>query len=136
MRRVAPREVPKVVRDAWPFDPKACDDCPAYCCKRPGMVLFTSVEFHMVAKLLDMRIDKAAAVNQVQPKAVDEVMVYLTKPGPCPFLNKKGKCRIYPARPAQCKGWPWWPGNVKSKKAWNQMRDDMPCKGMLEVKDE
>lgn len=40
----------------------------------------------------------------------------------CIFLTLKadgGKhCRIYPARPAQCMTWPFWPSNLTSPQSW------------------
>ncbi len=35
----------------------------------------------------------------------------------CIFL-KDNKCRVYGARPTQCKTFPWWPQNISSEKAW------------------
>tara|TARA_B100000029_G_C17477061_1_gene924160 strand:+ start:668 stop:1135 length:468 start_codon:yes stop_codon:yes gene_type:complete len=36
----------------------------------------------------------------------------------CLFL-KKNRCTVYKARPTQCRTWPFWPENMKSKK-WNK----------------
>jgi Fe-S-cluster containining protein len=33
--------------------------------------------------------------------------------GDCNFLKKKGRCRIYPVRPMQCKAWPFWTENLQ-----------------------
>ena len=38
--------------------------------------------------------------------------------GNCQFLNNK-KCSIYPARPTQCRTWPFWNENMNTKK-WNK----------------
>ena len=37
--------------------------------------------------------------------------------GDCCML-REGKCRIYAARPLQCRTWPFWPSNVSSPRAW------------------
>ena len=31
----------------------------------------------------------------------------------CPFLNEEGGCSVYPARPKQCRTWPFWLENLK-----------------------
>jgi Fe-S-cluster containining protein len=37
-------------------------------------------------------------------------------------------CSVYPARPLQCRTWPFWPENLGSKKAWKQA--GRKCHGM------
>ncbi len=39
--------------------------------------------------------------------------------GHCVFLNKEGKCNIYPVRPAQCRTYPFWPEILISEDKWN-----------------
>tara|TARA_B100001123_G_scaffold376189_1_gene442690 strand:- start:249 stop:689 length:441 start_codon:yes stop_codon:yes gene_type:complete len=41
----------------------------------------------------------------------------IRKNGECIFLKDK-KCTVYKARPTQCRTWPFWPENMKSK-VWN-----------------
>lgn len=38
--------------------------------------------------------------------------------GRCVFLDRQGKCRIYPVRPIQCQTYPFWPEIVNSSHAW------------------
>jgi len=40
------------------------------------------------------------------------------KNGECQFLEKK-RCSIYVARPTQCRTWPFWDENMKTK-IWNE----------------
>ena len=42
----------------------------------------------------------------------------IRKKGECIFLKNK-KCDVYKARPTQCRTWPFWPDNMKSK-IWNK----------------
>lgn len=54
----------------------------------------------------------------------------------CVFLKTDGKtgkrgCSIYPVRPRQCRTWPFWPENLKSRRAWNAAARYTPCPGMV-----
>lgn len=38
--------------------------------------------------------------------------------GRCVFLDAANRCRIYPARPVQCRSYPFWPEIVGSAASW------------------
>ncbi|CAK4655635.1 hypothetical protein AeMF1_001127 [Aphanomyces euteiches] len=45
----------------------------------------------------------------------------------CVFLDRKqvkGKaiCRLYNARPMQCRTWPFWPENLESRQSWESLK--------------
>lgn len=51
----------------------------------------------------------------------------------CVFLDResvvgKAVCGLYEARPMQCRTWPFWPGNLKSRDAW--ARAGRTCPGI------
>lgn len=53
----------------------------------------------------------------------------------CIFLDRKtvpGKavCSLYEARPTQCRTWPFWPENLRSRRTWEQVKLVTPCPGM------
>ena len=53
----------------------------------------------------------------------------------CIFLDResqpgKAVCSIYQARPAQCRTWPFWPENLRSKQTWDAVKRATPCPGM------
>ena len=48
------------------------------------------------------------------------------KTGACVFLEA-GRCRIYAARPRQCRTYPWWP-ELMSRTAWQ--REARRCEGI------
>ncbi len=52
----------------------------------------------------------------------------------CVFLDRrpdgKAACRVYRARPVQCRTWPFWPENLESPQAWEETRRRVPCPGM------
>jgi len=37
----------------------------------------------------------------------------------CPFLGPDLRCRVYAARPVQCRAWPFWEENLASPTAWS-----------------
>lgn len=54
--------------------------------------------------------------------------VRLNADGRCSFLDKAGKCRVYPVRPVQCRTYPFWPELVASKIAWG--KEARACEGI------
>jgi Fe-S-cluster containining protein len=53
----------------------------------------------------------------------------------CIFLDRnsipgKAVCGLYEARPEQCRTWPFWDGNLRSRKAWEETKKHVPCPGM------
>ena len=42
----------------------------------------------------------------------------------------KAMCRVYQARPAQCRTWPFWQRNLVSRDAWRRAAESTPCPGM------
>jgi hypothetical protein len=43
----------------------------------------------------------------------------------CYFFSN-GKCNIYPVRPTQCRTWPFWLSNVRTKADWAEVHEDCP----------
>jgi Fe-S-cluster containining protein len=53
----------------------------------------------------------------------------------CVFLDRESQpgkaiCSIYEARPVQCRTWPFWPENVRSRRTWERVKRNTPCPGM------
>ena len=42
----------------------------------------------------------------------------------------KALCRVYTARPAQCRSWPFWQRTLVSRDAWQRAAAETPCPGM------
>ena len=50
--------------------------------------------------------------------------------GDCIFLDPQTRgCSVYEARPTQCRTWPFWSSNLKTRKAWEQTCQDCPGAG-------
>jgi len=48
--------------------------------------------------------------------------------GRCILLDRDNRCRVYPVRPAQCRGFPLWPELLASKSAWKAAAER--CEGI------
>ena len=51
----------------------------------------------------------------------------------CVFLDResvpgKAVCRVYEARPLQCRTFPWWPVNLRSRRDWERLGRE--CEGV------
>lgn len=96
-----------------------CAQCGCCCSGEPGYVWVTAEEHRQIAKALGTRGGKLPA------KYIRRVGLRysLTEEpnGDCIFLERNGKavgCRIYDARPRQCRTWPFWSYNLKSPEYW------------------
>jgi len=47
--------------------------------------------------------------------------------GDCVLFDKATRrCKVYGARPAQCRTWPFWESNLRSPETWEETRRDCP----------
>ena len=93
----------------------ACQPGCTNCCRGSGFVYLTEGD-----------IPRAAAFIGMDPAAFEKRYVYRTrnlrrfrtpKQGRCPFLRDDG-CSIHPAKPTQCRLFPFWPEVIESQRAW------------------
>jgi hypothetical protein len=99
-----------------------CTGC-GTCCAGPGegYVWTTAKEIALIAEKLGI------SEAEMRRKYVRKVgggfsLVERADNRDCIFLVPDGdgcrKCRIYDARPRQCRTWPFWPGNLASPNDW------------------
>lgn len=102
-----------------PFD---CTEC-GKCCQTNGRVSMSPTEVHSAADLLNM--SQSDFVRQFASHTVEDSWIYLQEKTVenhtgCIFLNvDTNQCRIYEARPVQCRTYPFWPSILASPTAWN-----------------
>ena len=48
--------------------------------------------------------------------------------GDCVLLDEQG-CSSYPVRPAQCRAFPFWEANLRSRQAWEAVKERCPGVG-------
>ena len=53
--------------------------------------------------------------------------------GDCVFYDRAQGCTVYPARPPQCRTWPFWESNVQTPEAWQRTCEDCPGSGQGEL---
>ena len=81
-----------------------CRQCGA-CCRWPGDVRLEESDIAALAAFLGM--DEEAFIARHTKLARDRrALSLIEQPGTtrCEFLEGESRCRVYPARPAQCRG--------------------------------
>ena len=113
-----------VAADGLRFDCTLCGNC---CTGPPGAVWFNEEEGKVMAAKLGLdvatfleryarRLDKKWSLREQEIDGRFD----------CVFLDRdtpgKATCRLYEARPTQCRTWPFWPENLESRAAWEEAR--------------
>jgi len=112
----------------------ACTQCGNCCTGPPGAVWFTDDEGRGMAEKLGIGIDsfyrqyarkigsKWSLTERLVDGKYDCILLDRTTPKP--------SCSVYEARPSQCRSWPFWSENLKSREAWDRAKEKTPCPGM------
>jgi uncharacterized protein len=121
-------------RDGLRFSCTLCGNC---CTGPEGVVLFTAEEGRAMAAKLGLTEDAFLATYS---RRVGGPHRSLTEKktahgNDCVFLDResmpgKAVCGLYEARPSQCRTWPFWEGNLRSRRAWEATKKHVPCPGM------
>ena len=117
----------KWYRDGLKFSCTQCGNC---CSGAPGYVWATKEEIGRISEFLG-RSDGWLDSKHVRRVGVRYSLTERPD-GDCIFLKReKGKrtCSIYPVRPLQCRTWPFWNDNLRSKAAWDATHETL-CPGM------
>ncbi len=101
------------------------------CCQRPGDVFLTAADRDRIADHLGL---SSAAFEQRYCDHDDEGTLHLTNPAAdsCHFLLEDG-CAIHEVKPLQCRTFPFWPENVRSRKRWKGVGGYCPGVGAGEI---
>lgn len=105
-----------------------CTECGKCCTGTPGFVWVLKDEIIAMAEFLRLSLDifSEKYIRRIGSRyALKERMRGVDFD--CIFLEGK-RCAIYNSRPRQCKTFPWWPQNLKSKEAWQNVE----CEGISE----
>lgn len=85
--------------------PFACRRCGA-CCRWPGSVLLAEADIAAAAAALGLAEAEFIARHAVLARNRAQLTLREQPGGACEFLDARGRCRIYAARPRQCRDFP------------------------------
>ena len=106
----------------------ACLRC-GRCCRDPGeesYVFLRQGDLERLCDFLSMMARDFAASFLV---AVEGLLCLAGYDGDCIFLDEEKGCRVYAARPLQCRTWPFWPQNMETPAAWADTKARCPGVG-------
>jgi Fe-S-cluster containining protein len=111
--------------DGLKFDCSQCGDC---CTGAPGFVWVNKAEIAALAELVGMTVGEFEQENVRKVGIRKSLREYSN--GDCVFFDSELKqCGVYQARPRQCRTWPFWDSNLKSKQAWQETCEICPGSG-------
>lgn len=112
-------------RDGLRFRCTQCGDC---CTGAPGYVWVNRDEIAGLAALLEMEVEQFER-KYVRKVGIRKSLVEYSN-GDCVFFDGEArKCTVYGARPRQCRTWPFWDSNLRSKETWAETCEVCPGSG-------
>ena len=99
-----------------------CEQCGACCTGDPGAVYVNKDNLANIARFLSMEIVVLSKRHFYPFKNGFSIKEY--PDGSCHFYNNG--CRIYPVRPLQCRLFPFWFNNLRSRKQWFRVAKQCP----------
>lgn len=110
-------------KDGLCFSCTGCGDC---CTGSPGYVWLHKKDIQRLADYL--KISQEAFLRKYTKKVGSRItLLEDPKNFDCVFFKER-KCTIYPARPGQCRSYPFWPSVLRSKKSWEE--EASRCEGI------
>ncbi len=112
-------------RDGLRFECIGCGRC---CTGEPGYVWVSAAETRALARALAM---SAREFRQQYVRTVHERWSLIELPnGDCVFFDRvTRRCKVYDARPIQCRTWPFWHSNVRTLRTWQETCHACPGSG-------
>lgn len=87
------------------------------CCEQQGFVYLTEDDIPRLAAFLGM--SAAAFEKRYVYRTKNLRRLRVPRHAQCEFL-KDGGCSVHPAKPFQCRAFPYWPELVGNKKNWEK----------------
>ncbi len=112
----------------------SCTQCGNCCTGPPGYVWFNDDEARAMAAHLGMSLHAFLAEYTHRIMGKRSLNEQQSEQGyDCVFLRRdeagKALCSIYEVRPAQCRTWPFWKGNLRSPASWQRVQRGCPGAG-------
>jgi uncharacterized protein len=87
------------------------------CCDTEGFVYLSEEDLQRAAKFVGLSVAEFEARYVIRYRRI--LRFRKPKAKQCHFLTPEG-CAIHPAKPTQCRLYPFWPDFVEHPKAWKQ----------------
>jgi Fe-S-cluster containining protein len=107
--------------DGLSFECTRCGNC---CTGAPGYVWVTADEIAAIARHLGQPVEVVRATYTYRTSG--RISLRERANGDCVFWDKKVGCTVYPARPAQCRTWPFWESVTESRRTWTKTAENCP----------
>ncbi len=107
----------------------SCTGCAGCCTGEPGAIWVNEKEAAKLASFLGVTVQEFLRQYTVDYEGRSSLREVERVPGQhdCIFLEGKS-CRVYSARPTQCRTFPFWPRNLRSEEAWKECASE--CEGI------
>jgi Fe-S-cluster containining protein len=103
-----------------------CTGCGQCCTGAPGVVFVNELEIGDIARHLGL--SRRRFVKECLYRVRNGYSIRERDNYDCWFF-KDNRCSIYPVRPTQCRTYPFWYENLRSKAAWRKTCRDCPGAG-------
>ena len=102
------------------------------CCTQKGWVYLTEQDVARAAAFLGL--SRAAFEKRYVYRTKNQRRLRMAAAAGCPFLEAGG-CSIHPAKPTQCRIFPFWPELLENRKQWFETAKFCPGIGKGELVD-
>jgi uncharacterized protein len=93
------------------------------CCEQHGFVYLTEEDIPRLAGYIGMSVADFEQRSVYRTK--NQRRLRVPRHAQCEFL-KDGGCSVHPAKPLQCRAFPYWPELVGNKKNWKKTAEWCP----------
>ncbi|MFM8930465.1 MAG: YkgJ family cysteine cluster protein [Gemmataceae bacterium] len=101
-----------------------CTQCGNCCTGAPGYVWLQEGDAERIAAHLALPVEEVTLMHA--RKGHRGLTLREKNNGDCVYFEQGKGCVVYPVRPAQCRTWPFWESNLRSRKNWDSIAEGCP----------